>query len=111
MAGLVTNAGISTYYGSKFAQEAFTSCLRMELKAFDLDVVTVNPSVHETPMNDGLGNQISKIWQKLSPELKEEYGEGMFILFVVIVVIVVIVSMQKISMSLFFIFFFFIVLL
>lgn len=76
MAGLVTNTGISTYYGSKFAQEAFTSCLRMELKAFDIDVISVNPSVHETPMNTALGTQISKIWEKLSPHLKEEYGSG-----------------------------------
>jgi len=78
MAGLVSNAGISSYYGSKHAQEAFTSCLRMELKSFDIDVVTVNPSVHETPMNDGLGKQISGIWENLSSELKEEYGMGKY---------------------------------
>lgn len=74
MAGLVVNAGISSYYGSKHAQEAFTSVLRMELKPFNIPVVSVNPSVHETPMNDGLGKQISSIWNSLRSDLQEEYG-------------------------------------
>lgn len=76
MAGLVANAGISTYYGSKFAQESLSHCLRMELSTLGIDVVNVNPSVHETPLNRGLGVVVDGVWDRLNPKLKEEYGQG-----------------------------------
>jgi len=77
MAGLVTSPGLSSYHSSKFAAEAFSSCLRMELKgAFDIDVITVNPSYHQTPIIENLDEKIDYTWNNASSEKKKEYGIG-----------------------------------
>jgi NAD(P)-dependent dehydrogenase (short-subunit alcohol dehydrogenase family) len=76
MAGLVAAGFGSTYHGSKFAAEGFSICLRHEMDAFDIDVVTVNPSFHETPMTDKMPQVCNDIWNNLDPKLREEYGEG-----------------------------------
>ena len=79
VAGLVTSAGKSSYHASKFAAEAFSSSLRLELKStFGIDVVTVNPSFHKTPLLGSPGKRIDKIWEGLSLKMRAEYGDGKF---------------------------------
>ena len=79
VAGLVTSAGKSSYHASKFAAEAFSSSLRLELQStFGIKVVTVNPSFHKTPLLGSVGKRIDCIWKGLSLEIKEEYGDGKF---------------------------------
>ena len=78
MAGLLYNSGLSSYYGSKHAQEAFSSCLRIELQAFYIKVITINPSYHETPMPNAMETQIHSSWDQLQTSIKEEYGLHFF---------------------------------
>ena len=76
-AGLVASLGAGAYSGSKHAVEAFTSCLRMELKLFNVPVVSVNPGWHNTPLANSTAQLVTNVWSRLDPEMKEEYGEGM----------------------------------
>ena len=64
------------YSGSKHAVEAFTACLRLELKPFNIAVTTVNPSSHSTAMVSDTEIFLRKSWNALSPEMRQEYGEG-----------------------------------
>ena len=80
VAGLFAGSlGGSIYSGSKHAVEAFSSCLRMELKAFKIGVTTVNPSSHSTGMVSDTEVILKKVWNELNPKIREEYGEGMSI--------------------------------
>ena len=76
LAGLISTTGACAYSSSKHATDAFTSCLRLEMKAFKVPVVSVNPSWHQTPLADSTGDQLDSAWSLLSAETREEYGEG-----------------------------------
>jgi len=76
MAGLVTGGIASPYHGSKFAAEAFSSCLRSEMRNFNVQVVTVNPSFHKTPLVTGMRQKVLDMWEQVPASLKNEYGEG-----------------------------------
>ena len=78
MAGLISTTGACAYSSSKHAAEAFTSCLRLEMQAFNVPVISVNPSWHQTPLSDSTGQLLDSIWNRLTPETREEYGEGTF---------------------------------
>eukprot|EP00978_Attheya_sp_CCMP212_P034392 scaffold143858_cov51-Attheya_sp.AAC.3 len=78
MEGLVAAGFGSTYHGSKFAAEGFSICLRHEMDAFDIDVITVNPSFHETPLTDKMPQVCKDTWNNLDPKVREEYGEEFF---------------------------------
>lgn len=80
-AGLCAAPGFAAYNVSKFAAEAFSSCLRMELGgpvgAWGIPVVTVNPTFHETPLVAGAEHGIRRRWEQLSASARaEEYGEA-----------------------------------
>lgn len=77
MAGLVTGGvGISAYTASKHAANAFSSCLRLELKCFGIHVTTVNPSFHATPLVSSMREKCREIWEQLDNSKKAEYGQG-----------------------------------
>lgn len=76
MAGLTTAQNGSIYFVSKHAAEAFTNCLRLEMRDWDIDVVTVNPSFHETPLVTVMESQWRQCWERLDPDLRQQYGEG-----------------------------------
>ena len=78
MFGLVTGRiGMSAYAASKHAANAFSTVLRLELKGFGIQVTTVNPSFHGTPLiNTIMGDVTTRIWETLDPVKKKEYGEG-----------------------------------
>jgi len=78
MAGLGTMKGSSSYFSSKHAVEAFSTVLRAELLAFDIPVVTLNPSFHLTDMVDNVGKRFMKVWRNLSPTVRKEYGKDFF---------------------------------
>lgn len=73
-AGHIALPGSPAYVVSKFAVERFSSCLRMEMKSFDLPVITVNPSVHGTTMLDTSKPHFQAKWDKLTEEVRNEYG-------------------------------------
>jgi NAD(P)-dependent dehydrogenase (short-subunit alcohol dehydrogenase family) len=75
MAGLVPGEyGFSTYCASKHAAQSLTESLRFELANFGIQVMTVNPSFHNTSIIDTV--QPLKLWETLPSEVKVEYGEG-----------------------------------
>jgi len=78
LAGLISTTGACAYSSSKHAADAFTSCLRLEMKAFKVPVVSVNPSWHQTPLAESTGDLLDQVWSRLSPETQEEYGEEFF---------------------------------
>lgn len=81
MAGLSYSAGLSCYHASKYAQEAFTSCLRTELDAWNIPVISINPSFHDTPMPNSMESQLHSFWEHTlskTSNIKEEYGMEFF---------------------------------
>jgi NAD(P)-dependent dehydrogenase (short-subunit alcohol dehydrogenase family) len=76
MAGLLSVAGRSSYHAAKFAVEGFTNALRDELRAFNVQVVTVNPAFHKTPFTQNLPQRIQNVWNKTDASIKNQYGEG-----------------------------------
>jgi NAD(P)-dependent dehydrogenase (short-subunit alcohol dehydrogenase family) len=78
MAGLCAGPGIAPYFASKHAAVAFTAGLRMELKAFGIQVSAVNPSFHETPLVNTMWDRLTSVWESLPEEKRKEYGEGTY---------------------------------
>jgi NAD(P)-dependent dehydrogenase (short-subunit alcohol dehydrogenase family) len=79
MAGYISNGvmGMSAYTASKHAANAFSHILRTELiSSYHIQVCTVNPSFHKTPLVDTMDSVLAKTWETLDPKIKEEYGEG-----------------------------------
>ena len=69
----------SPYFCSKHAAEAFSNVLRLEMRDFDIPVVTVNPSFHSTPLTTDMAQKVkTRIWDPLPTQTKEEYGEAFF---------------------------------
>ena len=72
----------SWYYATKHALEAWSDCLRIELKAFNIDVVIIEPGIIKTefadvmiePMLKRSGNTLySKLAHKLAEATKNSY--------------------------------------
>lgn len=66
------------YCASKFAVEAFTDALRVELSNWrDLKIVLVEPGFFKTNMTgkDVLGGQLDEMWLNVSEEKRLEYGQ------------------------------------
>lgn len=79
MAGYISNGvmGMSAYSASKHAANAFSHVLRTELiSSYNVQVCTINPSFHKTPLVDTMDPVLAKTWEDLDPTLKYEYGEG-----------------------------------
>mmetsp|Transcript_1580 Transcript_1580/g.2171 ORF Transcript_1580/g.2171 Transcript_1580/m.2171 type:complete len:382 (+) Transcript_1580:170-1315(+) len=77
-AGLIPSDGMSPYTASKFAAEGFSQSLRLELRNYDLKVVTMNPSFHQTPLTQSLDQHLGKLWDTMNESTKEKYGEEYF---------------------------------
>lgn len=77
VAGLMPGSiGSSPYAASKHAAQAFTESLRMEVACFDIQVASVNPSIHKTPMGDSVMGMVDKWRENTSTAVHEEYGQG-----------------------------------
>ncbi|KAL3939124.1 MAG: hypothetical protein SGBAC_006104 [Bacillariaceae sp.] len=78
-AGLASAGGLGAtpYEVSKNAAEAFTDCLRLEMKTFGIKVVSVNPSFHSTELVDSTNELLDPetFWNTLSKTHQEEYGK------------------------------------
>jgi short-subunit dehydrogenase len=79
MAGIIAGPGMTPYFASKHAALAFTTGLRMELKAFGIQVSAVNPAFHETPLVNSIGDTLTSVWEGLPEEKRKEYGEGTYV--------------------------------
>jgi len=77
MAGLVAlMPGLAAYGASKYAAQAFSQCLRNEVFDFNIQVATINPTFHATPMVQKLNTAVDNRWKSLSEETRTQYGEG-----------------------------------
>ena len=79
MAGKVPCMGNLTAYGaSKHAVVAFSHGLRVDLLPFSIQVTTVCPTFHGTPMVEDSSAVFDAYWKTLPKEIMEEYGDGMY---------------------------------
>jgi short chain dehydrogenase len=79
MAGLISQGaiGLAAYSASKHAANTFSHILRTEVfPSFKIQVTTINPSFHGTPLVHAMGDMASKQWDSLEYSIKAEYGEG-----------------------------------
>ncbi len=74
LAGLFLGAPcMAAYCASKHAAEAFSTSLRLEMKAWGIKVITVNPSFHRTLIADGAAT-VQSSYDALDPQTRDEYG-------------------------------------
>lgn len=68
---------MGAYCASKFAVEAFTDALRVELCHWGMKIILIEPGFFKTNMTgkDTLGSQYDQMWSKLCQIKKLEYGE------------------------------------
>lgn len=76
-AGRLHGLYVAPYVTAKFAVEAYMDCLRLEMRPFGVSVHILEPGCFKTELlnNDAQRMRIQKIWNSLSVETKEEYGE------------------------------------
>jgi NAD(P)-dependent dehydrogenase (short-subunit alcohol dehydrogenase family) len=65
------------YNGSKFALEAMSDALRMELQSFGLHVAVIEPGSIATPIWEKSLDSDNRSWQEMPPQAHELYGEAM----------------------------------
>jgi NAD(P)-dependent dehydrogenase (short-subunit alcohol dehydrogenase family) len=63
------------YVASKFALEAVTDVLRVELIDWGIDVIAIEPGTIATPIWDKSSREADKVLETLTPELRELYGK------------------------------------
>jgi NAD(P)-dependent dehydrogenase (short-subunit alcohol dehydrogenase family) len=78
VAGYLGAPLMSAYCASKFAFEAFSDCLRREMRSWGLHVSIIEPSYMRTPMIEGHDHTIRKLWTGLPLDVKERWGENFF---------------------------------
>jgi 3-hydroxybutyrate dehydrogenase len=76
---VAAGTGLGLYSPSKHATAAFSSFLRREMAGFGIQVTTVNPSFHGTPLVATMQDRITETWGNLSKDTRKEYGEGKLI--------------------------------
>jgi NADP-dependent 3-hydroxy acid dehydrogenase YdfG len=67
--------GSGLYSATKFATEAASDALRMELAPYGVSVVLVEPGVTDTPLYDGASESLSDYDQNLNP-YRATFGDG-----------------------------------
>ncbi|KAL8566132.1 hypothetical protein ACOMHN_005108 [Nucella lapillus] len=80
LAGRFTIPAFAAYSMSKKACIAFSDALRLEMKKFEVDVVTIEPGLYRTPIvqEEYLINLNRKSWAETPSAVKEDYGEEYF---------------------------------
>ena len=78
VAGYLAAPSMSSYCASKFALESFSDCLRREMYPWGLHVSIIEPSYMRTPIISGHVQTMRKIWNELSFDVKERWGEHYF---------------------------------
>ena len=73
MGGRITLPGGAFYHASKYAVEAFSDALRMEVAQFGIDVVLIEPGPVKTPWNDVAAGSLSAATPAASGDPYAEY--------------------------------------
>lgn len=74
MNGQIPMPIVAGYSASKFAIEAFSDALRMEIKAFGVKVIIVEPGQIKTEIFGKALESYAKLINNMSPKEEEEYG-------------------------------------
>ncbi|CAF3700169.1 unnamed protein product [Rotaria socialis] len=74
-AGYIATPAMSAYSASKYALESFSDCLRREMVPWGLRVSIIEPGFMRTPMLQDDGKSFSRIWDNLSRDAKDRWGE------------------------------------
>ncbi|MDX1995395.1 MAG: SDR family NAD(P)-dependent oxidoreductase [bacterium] len=72
---IVATAFSSPYCMSKFAMEAFTDSLRLEMRPFGVSVSAIEPGVIRTPIWSKFKQDAEEILSELPPEAQQLYGD------------------------------------
>lgn len=67
--------GLSGYAASKAAADTLMNTLRIEVKPFNVDIITVCPGITRTAFLSKGAEQMRRAWATASPQVKAEYGE------------------------------------
>src|SRR3954454_20018187 len=73
--GRVAQPFAGPYIASKFALEAVTDVLRIELLEWNIDVIAIEPGTIATPIWEKSSEEAEKVLERLSPELRDLYGK------------------------------------
>jgi NAD(P)-dependent dehydrogenase (short-subunit alcohol dehydrogenase family) len=76
ISGLVAAPFVSPYSASKFALEAFSDSLRLEVRRWGIHVSLVEPGAIATPIWDKAGSVVADLVSQASPETLELYGSA-----------------------------------
>jgi NAD(P)-dependent dehydrogenase (short-subunit alcohol dehydrogenase family) len=76
ISGLVAGPFVSPYSASKFALEAFSDSLRLEVRRWGIHVSLVEPGAIDTPIWDKAGIVVADLVRQASPETLELYGSA-----------------------------------
>uniref|UniRef100_A0A4W4EV47 Retinol dehydrogenase 5 (11-cis/9-cis) n=1 Tax=Electrophorus electricus TaxID=8005 RepID=A0A4W4EV47_ELEEL len=65
------------YCISKSGVESFSDCLRRDIQCFGIKVCIIEPGFFKTQMTSlqPLEKELHRLWQQLTPEVKDSYGE------------------------------------
>jgi NAD(P)-dependent dehydrogenase (short-subunit alcohol dehydrogenase family) len=72
--GRVVTPFSGPYCASKFAMEAFTDALRLELQPWGIQVVAIQPGIIKTPIWAKVRDNLDEVEAELPPQLREYYG-------------------------------------
>jgi len=67
--------GLSGYAASKSAADTLMNCLRVEVKPFAIDVITVCPGITRTPFLSKGADQMRCAWESAPQHIKKDYGD------------------------------------
>jgi NAD(P)-dependent dehydrogenase (short-subunit alcohol dehydrogenase family) len=73
--GRVAQPFAGPYVASKYALEAVTDVLRVELLEWGIDVIAIEPGTIATPIWEKSSQEAEKVLERLSPELRDLYGK------------------------------------
>ncbi|XP_073241465.1 retinol dehydrogenase 7-like [Porites lutea] len=75
--GRTTLPQSASYSITKYGVEAFSDALRREMRPWGVQVSSIEPGLFKTPLSDAERNihSLQELWDALSPDLKQEYGE------------------------------------
>ena len=73
--GRVAQPFAGPYIASKFALEAVTDVLRLELLDWNVDVIAIEPGTIATPIWEKSSQEAEQVLEKLTPEQRELYGK------------------------------------
>ena len=75
--GRTTLPRLASYSITKYGVEAFSDALRREMRPWGVQVSIIEPGLFKTPLSDAERSihSLQELWDALSPDLKQEYGE------------------------------------